>query len=141
MKKILILLLLFVGLSYGQKVTQDFYGANNGTYSDSLQIAVGDSATGEYYIFDHAFYIQVDTNWTTSNIAIAIYNPVTQAYELLQDEDKTLIEIGITEGKTTRLKQSDFGGADRVKFIKMTSGSDVDQATHASTLIIHSLRY
>lgn len=140
MKKIIIVLFLLVGFVQAQNEV-DYYGANKSTYSDSLLIADADSVTGEYRIWDKIFYIQVDSNWTASNLAIEIYNEYEDAWELIQDEDGTLLEVTITQGKSTRMKQVDFAGAKKVRFKKITSGSTVAQSGAASTLIIHSLRY
>lgn len=143
MKKILLTLFgLFMlsTIAYSQNY-QDYYGSGLGLYSDSLLIADADSITGEYYIFEHAIYVQVDSNWTASNLCVLVYNPYEETYEALQDTDGTLIEYTITQGRTTTLIPADLVGAKRVKFKKVTSGSTVAQSGSASTLIIHSVRY
>ena len=141
MKKILFVLCLILASSvYGQRY-EDYYGSGLGRHSDSLQIAVNDSLTGEYIIYEQAILIQVDSNWTASNIGVMVYNPYEEVYELLQDEDGTLLEYTITQGRTTTLVPVDLAGAKKVKFKKMTSGSGVAQSGSASTLIVHSIRY
>lgn len=137
MKKILAILFLIAGVSFAQNV--DYYGAGN-RYSDSLQIAVNDSLTGEYIIQDKLMLIQVDSNWTASNIGILIYNPYEETWELLQN-DSGLIEYTITQGRTTTVVPIEVAGAKKVKFKKMTSGSGVTQSGSASTVIIHQIRY
>lgn len=142
MKKILLILGLVTLFAFPlQAQDTDYYGSGRSNYSNNLQIAVGDSMTGEYYIFDQLIYLQVDSNWTASNIAVAVYNPYEETYELLYDEEGTLVEYTVVQGKTTGAIPVDMAGAKRVKFVKMTSGAYVLQATTASTIIVHTVRY
>ena len=145
MKKILIILLLFVGIGYAQSSSRYnvAYGDTSlpGNAKDSLIVAVGDSISGQYYINEQLIYLQVDSNWTAANIAIMIYNPLEATWELLYDEAGNLVEYTIVQGTTTGVVPIEMAGAKRVKFVKMTAGSYVAQATNASTIIVHTIRY
>lgn len=144
MKKLILTLVLLVsGLTLAQNASrweQDYYGAG-GRYSNNLQIAVSDTTTGEYYINDQPITIAVDSNWTASNLGVWVYNDYEDAYEPLQDDGGTLIEITITQGKTTALNPAIWAGVKRCKFTKITSGSYVAQATNATSIIITTIKY
>lgn len=140
MKKILFILFLLLGFGVVNAQEMDYYGAGN-AWSNNLRIADGDSVTGEYFVTDKLIYLQVDSNWTASNIAILVYNPVEETYEILTDEDGATIEYVIVQGKTTNVLPIQMAGAKHIKFAKMTSGSYVPQSGAASTVIPHSIRY
>ena len=119
----------------------DYYGAGH-MHSDALTIAVGDSATAEYYIDGQLIQIGVDSNWTASGIGFLIYNDLEGTWEQLYDNDgSTVIEYSVAIGKPVLCTPAEVAGIKRVRFIKITSGSDVDEATAASKIILWTIRY
>lgn len=142
MKKI-ILFLLFIGSFYAQSLnnrSSDYYG-NGKKYSDSLQVTVGDSISGEYYIQDVLVMLAVDSNWTASGVVPLVYNDLEGTYEPLYKSDgSTLVEWSVAVGKPVRLDPMETRGLKRVKFAKMTSGSYVTEATAAGNIIVITVR-
>ncbi len=144
MKKLILGLILmlstFVLAQNKSAWEQDYYGAGK-QYSNNLRIAVGDTTTGEYYSSEQLIMVQVDSNWTASNLGVWVYNPYESAFEPLQDETGALIEITITQGKASVLPPTWFAGVKRIKFSKITSGAYVAQATNPSSIIVTYIRY
>ena len=110
--------------------------------SQALTIAVGDSMTSEYRVNGQLIGIGVDSNWTASGIAFMIYNDLEETWELLYDNDgSTLIEYSVAISKPVLCTPNEMAGIKRVKFVKMTSGSYVTEASAAGNIIIWSIRY
>lgn len=138
MKQILFIILLFAGVSFAQDYRVDYYGAGN-PLSDQLIIADGDSLSGEYWATNTPIIIQVDANWTASNIGFMVYNPLTAGWELLQDKDDALLEYDIDEGSATAIIPNEGAALVRFKIAKITSGSYVAQSGAASRIAVHTV--
>ena len=138
-------LLFIVSIGYAQSSSRYTVAYGDtllpGNAKDALVIAKGDSVGAEYYINEQLIYLQVDSNWTASNIALMIYNPAELTWELLYDEAGNLIEYTIVQGTTTGVVPIEMAGAKRVKFVKMTAGSYVPQTSAATRIIVHTIRY
>lgn len=143
--------MLFATVMYGQNTSYYDVEFGDTTYINdptatiagelSLVIAKGDSISGAYEINDQLIYIQVDSNWTASNIAFMIYNPAEDAYQLLTDPLGALVEYVMVVGTTLVIDPHELMGAKKVKFAKITSGSYVTQLSAATRLVIHTIRY
>lgn len=142
MKKILIVIaMLFAATLFAQNSTDwstKYYGDGNAS-SDSLQIAVGDSVSGEYSINNVGVVISVDSNWTASNLGFMVYNYLEEVWEPLT-EGGTVIEYTVTVGEATRIAPADMAGLKTVKFYKVTSESAVAQSGSATSLQISSIK-
>ena len=141
MKKLIFIALMFVcsGL-LAQSYQVDYYGAGRGG-SNNLLIADADSNTAEYWVMGQIILLQVADDWTASNIGFEIWNPKTSAWEMLYDEEGTLVEYTIVEGTTTTIKPIQMAGVQRVRFKKITSGVTVPQSGAASSVIVHTILY
>ena len=131
MKRILVLLALMSTLSFAQNSSYwavDYWGSGNNSSSNNLVIAVGDSASGVYYINDALVAVMVDSNWTASGIGFMLYNDLEGEYYPVYN-DSGLVEYTIAVGTPLLLNPKDVLGLKKVKFYKVTSGSDVDAAT------------
>lgn len=145
MKKLVIgLFLLLAGLSYAQNSTiwsQDYYGSGLTSFSNNLTIAVGDSASGVYYIPNTLNIVKVDSNWTASKLGFLIENPIESSWYPLADSSGTILKIAVSVGKPAKVYDALYG-VKKVKFIKLNdSDEDVDQATNPTYLSIESVGY
>jgi len=131
MKRILVLLALMSTLSFAQNSSYwdtDYWGSGKTMGSNNLVIAVGDSASGVYYIADALIAVMVDSNWTASGLGFMVYNDLEGEYYPAYNADG-LIEYSVAVGTPIMIKPIDAAGFKKIKFYKVTSGSDVDAAT------------
>ena len=143
MKKILMILLLSASAILAQNTSEwkvFYYGDGENKYSDSLQIAVGDSASGEYFVNNSLVMIAVDSNWTASNIGFMIYNELEEQFEPLEKAG-VVLEYEVAPNKPVVLLPIDTAGLKRLKFYKVTSESAVAQATTATNLQVTTIRF
>jgi hypothetical protein len=138
MKKILFVLLLATVSTFGQ-YDINWYGSEK-PEGVNLAIPVGDSTTSEYWTTGDIMILQVDSNWTSSNIGFEIYNPKEETWELLQYYDGETVEYNITVGKGTLCIPKDIVGFRNFRFAKISSGSYVTQTTNPSSVVVHSTK-
>jgi len=138
MKKLLMLFVLLSTITFAQNSSYwdvDYWGSGKNSSSNNLVIAVGDSASGVYYIQDALIAVMVDSNWTASGLGFMIYNDLEGEYYPAYNSDG-LIEYSVAVGTPIMIKPVDAAGFKKVKFYKVTSGSDVDAATLANKIQI-----
>jgi len=131
MKKLLMLFVLLSTITFAQNSSYwdiDYWGSGKNSSSNNLVIAVGDSASGVYYINDALVAVMVDSNWTASGLGFMIYNDLEAEYYPAYN-DSGLVEYTIAVGTPLLLNPKDVLGLKKIKFYKVTSGSDVDAAT------------
>jgi len=131
MKKLLMLFVLLSTITFAQNSSYwdvDYWGSGKNSSSNNLVIAVGDSASGVYYIQDALIAVMVDSNWTASGLGFMIYNDLEGEYYPAYNSDG-LIEYSVAVGTPIMIKPVDAAGFKKVKFYKVTSGSDVDAST------------
>lgn len=119
----------------------DYYGSGRTSSSNSLIIAVGDSASAAYWVINHILTIQTDSNWTASKLGFFVYNELEDVWEPLYDETGALIELPVVANKPIIVKPTISVNLKWIKFYKVTNGSDVDQATNATKLKITTSRW
>lgn len=145
MKKLLFALLLLLSTAtFAQNTSEwsyDYYRSGLTSYSNNLIIAVGDSASGEYYVNNQLAIVKVDSNWTASNLGIMIYNHLESVWAPAKDESGALLEFPIAVGAPLVLVPTQTVGFKYIKFYKVTSGSDVDQATNPTYLEVETVRF
>lgn len=145
MKKLFFALLLFLSVAtFAQNTSDwgyDYYRSGLTSYSNNLIIAVGDSASGEYFIENQLAIIKVDSNWTASNIGFMVYNHLESIWEPLVDDAGDIIEYAVAVGKPVVLTPAQSVGLKNIKFYKVTSGNDVDQATNPGKIEIETVRF
>lgn len=131
MKALIITLMLLTSTAFSQNDNwdYDYYGSGRTSNSNSLTIAVGDSASAAYWVFGHILTIQTDSNWTASNLGFLVYNELESVWEPLYDEAGSLIELPVVKNKPIIVKPVVSVNLKWIKFYKVTSGNDVDQAT------------
>jgi len=141
MKKLMFILILFLGsLVYAQNYQVDYYGSNYAGNSN-LAILAGDNVSGAYYPRGQIIYLQVDSNWTASNIGFMVYNPKENTWGLLE-EDGVPVEYIIEVNKTTAIVPKHMAGLQhRIKFVKITNGSYITQLTNTTSIIVHTILY
>lgn len=141
MKKFLMILLLSASAVFAQNSLQnkDYYYGDGEDNSTSLQIAVGDSASPAYYISNSMVMIAVDSNWTASNIGFMIYNYLEAQWEPLT-QDGAVLEYQVAPNAPVVLVPAETGVLKYIKFYKVTSGSDVDQAGSPTSIQITTIR-
>jgi hypothetical protein len=145
MKKLLFLLFLSIGLMAQSSWDIDYPGRLNNygqtvPNSDSLQIAIGDSISGIYYLYGQLAMIAVDSNWTASGISFLIYNDLEGTWEFLRDTNgTTLIEYAVGIGKVVICDPNKIIGLKKIKFAKTTSGAYVPQSSAIGKLIITTI--
>jgi len=138
MKKLLMLFVLLSTITFAQNSSYwdvDYWGSGKNSSSNNLVIAVGDSASGVYYIQDALIAVMVDSNWTASGLGFMIYNDLEGEYYPAYNSDG-LIEYSVAVGTPIMIKPVDAAGFKKVKFYKVTSGSDVDAATKPNKIQI-----
>ena len=143
MKKFLMIFLLSASAILAQNSSEYkvfYYGDGENKYSDSLQFAVGNSATGEYYVNNSMVMIFVDSNWTASNLSFMIYNELEGQWEPLF-KDGSILEYSVAPNEPVILTPAETAGIKRLKFQKSTSGSAVTQATNPSNLQVATIRF
>ena len=142
MKKIFIAIMLLFSIQLiAQNSTNyqvDYYNAGN-AFSDSLQFAVGDSATAAYYANDVVIHIAVDSNWTASNIGFLIYNYLEAQWEPFY-KDGSILEYEVAPNEPVALVPAEVVGLKYFKLYKVTSGSPVAQATNASNVQLGTVK-
>lgn len=138
MKYTYIFIMLFSFMAFAQNSSEwdtDYWGSGKHLGSNDLVIAVGDSASDVYYIQDALIGIMVDSNWTASGIGFMVYNDLEGEYYPAYNADG-LIEYSVTVGTPVMIKPVDAAGLKKVKFYKVTSGSDVDAVTNPNKIQI-----
>lgn len=142
MKKFLMILLLAGGTLLAQNTSEykTYYYGDGEKYSDSLRIEATEIASGEYYVNNSLVVIWVDSNWTASNIGFLVYNELESVWEPLSKDGSTL-EYQVGVDSPVVLTPAEVAGIKRVKFLKITSGTVVEQATNATNLQIATIRF
>lgn len=140
MKKLIFILLFICTGLIAQNYQVDYYNAGK-PGSKNLLIADSDSVTSEYWLMGQISMLQVDSNWTASNIAFEIWNPYTNDWELLYYKDGTLVEYIIIKGTTLGTVPAEVAGIQRVRFKKVNNGATVTQSGAASSIIVHTILY
>lgn len=131
MKALIVTFMLLTSIAFSQSDNwdYDYYGSGRTSNSNNLTIAVGDSASEAYWVFDHILTIQTDSNWTASNLGFLVYNELESIWEPLYDKAGALIELPVVANKPCIVDPVISVNLKWIKFYKVTSGSDVDQAT------------
>ena len=126
MKKLIAILSLFTTLSFAQV---------NGVSWYTAVIDSGETLSAELDLRGRnlkMISIAVDTaNWTSANLTLYAYNPYTEVYDVVQDEDSTAytITIGnISAPKRITLTPIQMAGLERVKFLS-SAAQDVGDVT------------
>ena len=138
MKTLLILFVLLSTITFAQNSSYwdiDYWGSGKNSSSNNLVIAVGDSASGVYYIQDALIGVMVDSNWTASGLGFMIYNDLEGEYYPAYNSNG-LIEYSVAVGTPIMIKPTDAAGFKKIKFYKVTNGSDVDAATNPNKIQI-----
>lgn len=138
MKTFIITLTLLTSTVFGQydNWDYDYYGSGRTNKSNNLTIEVGDSVSGEYWVFTHILTIQTDSNWTASNMGFMVYNELESVWEPLYDENGSLIELPVVANKPIIVRPITSVCLKLIKFYKVTSGNPVAQATLPTRLKI-----
>lgn len=145
MKKLFFALLLFLSIAtFAQNASDwsyDYYRSGLTSYSNNLIVAVGDSASGEYYVNNQLAVVKVDSNWTASGIGFMVYNHLEDVWAPVKDDAGSLLEFPIAVGAPLILVPAQTVGLKYIKFYKVSSGSDVDQATNPTYLEVETVRF
>ena len=136
-------MLLLSAIGFAQNSSEwdkDYYGSGKYSYSNNLTIAVGDSISGAYYVNNTLFAVIVDSNWTTSGLGFMVYNELESEWYPVQNSSG-IVEYAVTIGMPVLINQNDAMALKYIKFYKVTSGTDVEEATTASKIEIFTGKY